>query len=235
MQKVLAAAGVASRRAVEEMIDQGRIAVDGKTVRVQGMRVDPEQARIEVDGRRVNVDVRYRYVALNKPAGIVSTASDEKGRATVTSLVKTPHRLYPVGRLDADTTGLILLTNHGEIAHRLTHPRYRVKKTYVAQVRGLVDAAALRALRAGVVLEDGFAKPRHAEVVSSSRTRTNVEVTMTEGRKRLVRRMLDSLGFPVVHLVRIRVGPIKLGELKMGEWRYLSHAEVGSLLRLTGL
>jgi pseudouridine synthase len=235
LQKVIAAAGVASRRAVEEMITEGRVTVDGKIVRVQGMRVDPARARIEVDGERINVDVRHVYFVLNKPAGVVTTADDPRGRPTVLDLVRTHRRVVPVGRLDADTLGLVLLTDHGELVHRLTHPRFQVPRVYAAEVKGTMSKEAATALKEGVDLEDGIARAKTVKIRRRAASRSVVEITMTEGRKHEVRRMLAAVGFPVIDLVRISYGPVTLGPLPAGKSRRLSAEEVGKLLAAAGL
>jgi 23S rRNA pseudouridine2605 synthase len=235
LQKVLAAAGVASRRAAEELIEAGRVTVNGRVVKVQGMRVDPKVARIEVDGDRIAVDPAYEYVMLNKPEGIVSTVRDPQGRPTVRSLVDSEHRLYPVGRLDIDTTGLVLLTNHGELAHRLTHPRYRVERVYVALVHGNPTAETLRRLEKGIELVDGMARARRARPLARASDRTRLEITMTEGRKHEVRRLLEAVGYPVEQLARTAFGPLKLGRLRVGHSRALRPDEVGLLLKATAL
>jgi 23S rRNA pseudouridine2605 synthase len=232
---VLAAAGVASRRAAEELIAAGRVQVDGAVVRVMGTRVDPARARIEVDGERVDVDRSREYLVLNKPSGVVTTARDPVGRPTVVQLVRARGRVYPVGRLDADTTGLLLLTSHGELAHRLTHPRYRIPRTYLADVRGTPSREALDRLRAGVGLEDGIARASAVRVRRRAGGRSQVEITVTEGRKHEVRRMLEAVGHPVSALARIAFGPLSLGDLKVGKSRRLSPAEIGRLLAATGL
>lgn len=235
LQKVIAAAGIASRRAAEELIVEGRVTVNGAVARVLGTRVDPERVRIEVDGERVNVHPRLVYVMLNKPGGVVSTSRDPQGRPTVVSLVREGVRLNPVGRLDVDTLGLILLTNHGELAHRLTHPRYQIPKTYLAEVEGSPTPAALKRLEGGVRLEDGPARARRARLRRKGARRSHVELVLTEGRKREVRRMFDAIGHPVVSLVRVEFGPVRLGELASGKSRRLTPAEVGALLEAVGL
>ncbi len=235
MQKVLAAAGVASRRASEELIEQGRVSVDGEVVRVQGKRVDPARARIEVDGSRINVDPRHEYLLLNKPAGVVTTARDPQRRPTVVDLVRPKARVYPVGRLDVDTHGLVLLTSHGALAHRMTHPRYQMPRRYVAEVRGVPNQAALRRLERGVRLADGPARAKAVRVTRRSSRRAHLEITMTEGRKHEVRRMMEAVGHPVLDLVRVGFGPLRLGRLRTGEWRPLTAAEVGKLLAAVGL
>jgi pseudouridine synthase len=232
---VLAHAGVASRREAEQMMVEGRVWVDGRPATQLGTRVDPDSARIEVDGRRVNVRVGQDYVLLNKPAGYVTTASDPQRRPTVMDLVRSKTRVSPVGRLDADTQGLLILTNDGELAHRLTHPRYQVPRTYLAEVRGAMPQEACRKLMSGVRLEDGPARANRARIVRRGRARTQVELVLTEGRKREVRRMLEAVGYPVIKLVRTRFGPIDVRGLKAGATRPLTPEEVGELHRLVGL
>lgn len=234
LQKVLAAAGIASRRASEELIAAGRVKIDGAVVTTLGTRVDPTRARIEVDGKRVAVDPRRRYLAMNKPPGYITTAKDEHGRPTVIDLVGAKERLFPVGRLDADTTGLLLLTNDGPLANRLAHPRYQIEKTYIAEVDGRVAPDVIKRLVEGVYLEDGPARAKRARVRTASGQRAQIEITMTEGRKREVRRMLAAVGYPVRRLVRVSFGPIKLGNLAQGRTRSLSPQEVGELQRLVG-
>jgi 23S rRNA pseudouridine2605 synthase len=229
LAKFLAHAGVASRRAAEQLVFAGRISVEGEIVRDPARDVG-EASRVELDGRRVALERRHVVYALNKPVGYVSTAHDPQGRPTVVSLVSSRERLYPVGRLDADTTGLILLTNDGELAHRLTHPSFAVPRVYRAEVaRAPVRDAALQALRAGVQLEDGRTAPARVRRLAPNR----LELTIREGRKRQVRRMCDAVGHPVVRLVRVAFGPLGLGDLAPGAHRRLSQAEVERLRRAT--
>ncbi len=230
LAKFLAHAGVASRRASEELVFGGRVTVGGEVVRDPARDVTEADA-IEVDGRRIALERRHVVLALNKPAGYVSTASDPQGRPTVLDLVeRSRERLYPVGRLDADTTGLILLTNDGDLAYRLTHPSFEVKRVYRAQVRRPpVREPALRRLREGVLLDDGMTAPAGARRLTPER----VELTLQEGRKRQVRRMLDAVGHPVVSLERVAFGPLRLGELPPGRHRFLKPAEVEELRKLT--
>lgn len=234
VQKILSAAGIASRRAAEELIAAGRVTVDGRPASL-GDRADPARSRIEVDGERVAVNPRKRYYALNKPGGVVTTASDPQGRRKVTDLVRSDVRLVPVGRLDAETTGLLLMTNDGELVHRLTHPRWQVPRVYVAEVRGEVSRSTLERLRRGVRLEDGVARAKEVKVAGRIRNRSRVEITMTQGRKREVRRMLETAGHLVEQLARVRYGPISLGGLRSGTARELTPLEVGALLRTVGL
>jgi 23S rRNA pseudouridine2605 synthase len=230
LQKVLAAAGLGSRRACEELIAAGRVTVDGRRATL-GDRADPLTAVIHVDGERLITDPRRVYLALNKPRGVVSTMSDERGRTSLTDLLgdAVPERVYHVGRLDTDSEGLLLLTNDGDLANRLTHPSYGVVKTYQAEVSGAVPAAVRRRLLAGVRLEDGPATADAFRVVDSLGHTSLVEIVLHEGRKHIVRRMLAEVGHPVSRLIRTAVGPVRLGDLKPGRWRHLSRAEVAAL------
>ncbi|WP_232807377.1 pseudouridine synthase [Geodermatophilus chilensis] len=236
LQKVLARAGVGSRRVVENMVDQGRISVNGKTVTVQGMRVDPERDKIAVDGVRIELrDDRVTY-ALNKPAGVITAMSDDRNRPTVGDMVgDLAPGLVHVGRLDQDTEGLLLVTNDGELAHRLAHPSYEVKKTYLAQVSGSVPRDMARRLRAGVELEDGPVKVDSFHVVDTHAGQSVVEVVLHEGRKHIVRRLLAHVGLPVSRLTRTAVGPVKLERMRSGSIRRLTRAEVGALEEAVGL
>ena len=226
LQKVLARVGIGSRRVCEDLIAEGRVLVDGEMA-VLGRRVDPETALIEVDGAPVGVRPDLVHYVLNKPAGVVTTADDPQGRPTVVSLVPNEPRVFPVGRLDVDTEGLLLLTNDGELAHRLTHPSYGVEKEYVAEVEGLPTRAVLRRLREGVELDDGPTAPASATLVDPS----VVRLTIHEGRNRQVRRMCEAVGHSVVRLVRTRIGPLADRSLAPGAWRELTGDEVRSLQR----
>jgi 23S rRNA pseudouridine2605 synthase len=226
LAKYLATAGVASRRASEEIVRAGRVSVDGKTVTDPARDVS-EASRVALDDKLVSVTHDRVVYALNKPAGVVSTARDPQGRPTVVTLVPQTERLYPVGRLDIDTTGLILLTNQGELAHRLTHPSFEVEKTYRAVVGGpALEERALAALREGIELEDGRTAPARVRRVSAD----TLELTVHEGRKRQVKRMCEAVGHPVKRLERIGFGPLELGGLPRGRWRRLSDAEVEALM-----
>lgn len=228
IQKILAAAGVASRRASEELIAQGRVTVDGRRAEL-GMKADPTTSDIRVDGERVNVDPDRVYVMLNKPRGVVTTVDDPEGRPTVLDLVNLPQRLFPVGRLDMDTEGLLLLTNDGELAHALTHPSFEVPRVYLALVPGPVRRPVLDQLRAGVELEDGIARPVSVSIAEEARGRVLIEIVMAEGRKREVRRMLGAVGLTVERLARVAYGGVELGELRQGKWRFLTQREIGRL------
>ena len=236
LQKVLAAAGVGSRRACEELIAEGRVAVDGEVVREQGRRVDPESVVVHVDGMRVTTASNRLYLALNKPRGMVSAMSDPEGRPTVGDLVADrKDRLFHVGRLDADTEGLLLLTNDGELAHRLSHPSFNVPKTYLAQVIGPIQRDVGKRLRAGVLLEDGPVKVDSFRLIDSAGNKVLVEVVLHEGRKHVVRRLLAEVGHPVQSLVRTAIGPVQLGSHRSGKLRSLTPQEVAALHALVGL
>ena len=236
LQKVLAAAGVGSRRHCEEMIGEGRVEVDGEVVRRYGARVDPQRQVIRVDGRRIPAREDLVYVALNKPAGVLTTMSDARGRPTIADyLPDRTERLFHVGRLDYDTEGLMLLMNDGELAHRLAHPRYGVLKTYLADVAGPLPRDLGRQLITGVELSDGVATADRFRVLERAGNRALVEITLHEGRKHIVRRMLAEAGHPVIRLVRTTVGPIKLGNLRPGATRDLTTKEIGELYAAVGL
>ncbi|MYS19346.1 23S rRNA pseudouridine2605 synthase, partial [Streptomyces sp. DvalAA-14] len=231
LQKVLARAGMGSRRACEELIEQRRVEVNGKIVTEQGLRVDTDKDEVKVDGLTVATQT-YLFFALNKPAGVVSTMEDPDGRQCLGDYVTNREtRLFHVGRLDTETEGLILLTNHGELAHRLTHPRYGVQKTYLAAIQGPLPRDLGKQLKTGIELEDGWARADHFRVVQNTGKNYLVEVTLHEGRKHIVRRMLSEAGFPVDKLVRTSFGPIPLGDQKSGWLRRLTNTEVGMLMR----
>ncbi|WNG90084.1 pseudouridine synthase [Mycobacterium sp. ITM-2016-00317] len=239
LQKVLSQAGIASRRVAEKMIRDGRVEVDDQIVTEQGTRVDPTVSVIRVDGARIAVDDTLVHLAINKPRGMHSTMSDDRGRPCVGDLVE--HRvrgnkkLFHVGRLDADTEGLLLLTNDGELAHRLMHPSYEVPKAYVATVLGSVPRGLGRKLRDGIELEDGPVRLDDFAVVDTLPGRTLVRVTLHEGRKRIVRRLLAKVGFPVQELVRTDIGPVSLGDQRPGSIRALNQKEIGELYKAVGL
>jgi len=234
LNKALSAAGLGSRRAVEDLVRAGRVSIDGEVVQNLGRRVDPAHDRVTVDGSRVVLDERRRYWLLNKPAGVISTAADPSGRPTVVGLVPDQPRVFPVGRLDRDTEGLLLLTNDGPLAYRLTHARYGVEKRYLAEVERLPADAPAR-LRKGVQLQDGLAKPVRVRVVAGTGRRRMIEVVLVEGRNREVRRLLEAVGAPVRRLVRTAVGPIRLTGLAPGEFRALRPDEIRGLYRAIGL
>ncbi|BCV21514.1 pseudouridine synthase [Moorella sp. Hama-1] len=236
LQKYLALAGVASRRRAEELIRAGRVRVNGQVITAMGVQVEPGKDRVAVDGRPVGLTEKKYYVLLYKPAGYVTTAADPRGRPKVTDLVRDiPARLYPVGRLDYATEGLLLLTNDGELTLRLTHPRYGVNKTYLALVRGLPDANTIAHLGRGVNLEDGPTAPARVHLRRAGKSEALLELTIREGRNREVRRMLAAVGHPVLHLRRTRLAFLTLAGLKPGTYRHLTPAEVEGLYRLVGL
>lgn len=230
LQKVLAQAGIASRRRCEQLMADGHVEVNGEIVTRMGARVDPVTDVIRVDGRRLPPRNDHTYVVLNKPRGIVTSMSDERGRPDLTSVVTDrPERLFHVGRLDADTSGLLVLTNDGDLAHRLSHPSFEVTKTYVALVEGDVADSMAARLRDGIVLEDGPAQVDRFRVKDRSRGRSLVELDLHMGRNRIVRRILDHVGHPVVELTRTAFGPVRLGDLSVGATRELSRDELGAL------
>ena len=224
LQKVLAAAGVGSRRACEDLIDDGRVRVNGEVARL-GRRIDPGSDRVEVDGVPIGVRPDFVYYLLNKRRGVVATASDPQGRPTVVEQVPAEPRVFPVGRLDADTEGLLLLTNDGDLTHRLTHPSFGVEKEYLAEVQGRPSSGAVRRLREGVELDDGRTAPAKVALIPPN----GLRITIHEGRNRQVRRMCEAVGHPVVRLVRSRIGPLADRDLAPGGWRALETAEVRAL------
>lgn len=232
LQKLLAAAGVASRRACEELIAQGRVSVNGRVVRRPGTRADPERDRVEVDGVPIRRRGRRRHYLLHKPRGVVTTTADPHAARTVLDLVPSNERLFPVGRLDAASEGLLLLTNDGELAQAMLHPSFEVPRTYRVSVRGVVSDATLRRLRAGVRLRGRRTAECRAERIAVEGDRTLLELTLVEGRRRQIREVMRLLGHPVRHLLRTRFGPLRLGSLQAGEWRPVSpheHAALASL------
>ena len=239
LQKVLAQAGVASRRGAEELIAAGRVEVDGEIVTEQGLRIDPDTAVIRVDGARVIIDETRQYLALNKPKGWQSTMSDDQGRPCVGDIVAervmSGQRLFHVGRLDADTEGLLLLTNDGELAHRLMHPSYEVPKTYLATLKGEAPRGLGRTLRGGVELDDGPVRVDSFAILEVHEGQSLVRLSLHEGRNRIVRRMMEEVGFPVTKLVRTHVGPVALGEQRPGSLRVLGRDEVGALYKAVGM
>jgi 23S rRNA pseudouridine2605 synthase len=239
LQKVLSQAGIASRRVAERMIRDGRVEVDGLIVTELGTRVDPDASEIRVDGARVRLDDTLVHLALNKPKGMHSTMSDDQGRPCVGDLVQ--HRvrgnksLFHVGRLDADTEGLLILTNDGELAHRLMHPSYEVPKTYLATVLGTVPRGLGKKLKEGIELDDGPVRVDDFAVVDAVPGKSLVKVVLHEGRKRIVRRLLAEVGFPVQELVRTDIGSVTLGEQRPGSIRVLTRKEIGELYQAVGM
>jgi 23S rRNA pseudouridine2605 synthase len=236
LQKVLAQAGLGSRRVCEDMIAAGRVTVDGHLVTELGVRVDPTKVAIHVDGMRVQLDDTLIYLALNKPLGMLSAMSDAQGRRNLGEIVADrPERLFHVGRLDTDTEGLILLTNDGELTNRLTHPRYEVPKVYLAEVAGPLPRDLGRRLREGIELDDGVASVDSFRVIDARPGKALIEIVLHDGRNRIVRRLLEAVGHPVEQLVRTQVGPIRLGDLRTGRTRVLGKAEIASLMAAAGL
>jgi 23S rRNA pseudouridine2605 synthase len=229
LQKVLARAGVASRRKAEELIQQGRVTVNGLVVTRLGTKVTPTRDEIRVDGARIQLAPRCVYIMLNKPRGVLSTMRDERGRRSLGDLVPVPMRLYPVGRLDATSEGLILLTDDGELANLLTHPRYEHDKEYLVLVNGLPSDKTVEAWRRGVLLDGQPTAPARVEIVKREGDSTLLRIVMVEGRKRQIRRVASLLGHPVRELTRVRLGPLQLGTLESGQWRYLTSREVHEL------
>ena len=226
LQKILAHAGIASRRKAEEMIQQGRVTVNGQIVTQLGTKVDPAHDDVRVDGERLKIAPRHVYVLLNKPAGVLSVMDDERGRRSLGDLVSLPVRLYPVGRLDVNSEGLILLTDDGELANLLTHPRYEHEKEYRVLVSGHPAEKTLEAWRRGVILEGQRTAPAGVASIRAEKDATMLRIVMHEGRKRQIREVASLLGHPVRELVRVRMGPLQLGTLGSGQWRYLTAQEI---------
>lgn len=236
LHKVMARAGIASRRRCEQYILDGRVRVNDQVVDHLGAKVDSEIDRIEVDGHPVSLESKRYYFVLNKPRGYLTTVSDQFGRQTVMDLMPPgPARLYPVGRLDKDSEGLLLLTNDGDLAFRLMHPRFKIRKGYLVDLKGVPSASDLRRVQSGVVLDDGQTLPARVQVLGIKEGRTRLNMSIREGRKRQIRRMWGLLGYPVLKLVRLRFGPIRLEELRAGQWRRLSDNEVASLCEAVSL
>jgi 23S rRNA pseudouridine2605 synthase len=229
LHKVMAHAGVASRRRSEELIRQGRVAVNGRVVTELGTKVDPDRDEIRVDGRRIETAARHVYIMLNKPRGVLSTMEDPRGRRDLSDLVQAPVRLYPVGRLDATSEGLILLTDDGELANFLTHPRYEHEKEYLAFVNGRPTEETLATWRRGVVLDGKPTAPARVDLIRQEKGSSYLRIVIREGRKRQIRRVAALLGHPVRELKRVRLGPLYLGTLEAGQWRYLTAKEIREL------
>jgi len=230
LQKYLARAGIASRRRAEELIKNGRVKVNGQTVSEMGIKIDPASDVVTFDDLGTNLQEEKVYLMLNKPARVVTTLEDPQGRCKVTDLIKgVKTRVFPVGRLDYLTEGLLLLTNDGELAYRLTHPKYKVNKVYVATVRGNIDEPALTKLRQGVMLDDGLTMPARVRLLTVENRVSTLEITISEGRNRQVRRMCNTVGYPVASLKRIQFGMLKLQDLESGQYRHLHEKEVAVL------
>lgn len=234
LQRTLARAGFGSRRTSEDLIREGRVSVNGR-VALLGDRVDPSRDVVEVDGRRASVDPGLHYLALHKPTGVTTTLRDPHAKTDLWAYLPEGVRVFPVGRLDRETEGLLLLTNDGELANRLLHPRHGVEKEYLAEVEGIPTRQQIGQLRRGVALEDGPARAVAAHSVARSEGKGAIRLVMAEGRKREVRRMLATVGLPVRRLIRLRVGPVRLGRLRPGERRDLTPSEVRALYRAAGL
>ena len=235
LNKFLARSGVASRRSADVLIASGVVLVNGRRPPLSGCLIDPERDRITVSGEDVAPPTQRSYIALNKPVGFVSTADDPGERPTVMNLVKVPERLFSIGRLDMDSHGLLILTDDGDLANRLMHPRYKVPKEYLATVEGMPSEPTLRKLRRGVKLEDGLTAPAEVALLSSRQNRTQLRLTITEGRNRQVRRMLEAVGHSVKDLQRTAYGPLRLGRLKAAGWRRLRPFEIEALREAAGL
>ncbi|WEV71716.1 pseudouridine synthase [Bifidobacterium sp. ESL0790] len=237
LQKVLAQAGFGSRRKCEQIITDGRVEVDGELTTELGTRVDPHKQQIRVDGSRIRLDTRHITLALNKPKKVLSTMDDPKGRFTLRDIVGDRYeRIFHMGRLDYDSEGLILMTNDGELSQHVMHPRYEVKKTYIATLEGRISGNVCRRLvTQGVNLDDGLIRLDHCAIIDSKRDETMVKVVLHSGKNRIVRRIFGAIGFPVRRLVRTQIGPIKLGEIKPGSYRVLSQTEVRTLSKEVGL
>jgi pseudouridine synthase len=230
LQKYIARCGVCSRRKAEELMVQGRVRVNGKTITQMGYVVNPDQAEVRVDNQVIRPAVDKVYLILNKPAGYLTTVSDPEGRRTVFELLPNlKERIFPVGRLDSDSEGLLLLTNDGELANQLMHPRYGVKKKYLVTIRGELDLKNIRSIERGIMLEEGKTAPVKIRILRSSRTITSLELEISEGKKRQIRRMFTAVGHPVLKLLRIQFGPLSLGNLKLGKYRFLNKPEINNL------
>lgn len=227
LQKYLASCGVDSRRACEKLIAQGRVQVNGQVVTIQGTKVDPAVDQVTVDGKKVTIEEKSIYVLLNKPVGYVSTVKDPQNRPTVIDLLQdVQERVFPIGRLDYETEGLLLLTNDGELSYRMTHPKFKVVKTYIATIQGCVSSEKLDQLRNGVMLEDGKTKPAKIKVIRQGKYRTTIEIKIFEGRNRQIRRMCKVIGHPVLELRRTSVDKLTLEGVATGEYRYLNQDEI---------
>jgi 23S rRNA pseudouridine2605 synthase len=233
LQKAIAESGLASRRKAEALIAAGRVTVNGKVVTELGTKVDPERDHVKVDGKHLSAAQPFVYLVLNKPKNVMSTLDDPGGRTTVKDYLRgVSVRVFPVGRLDFDSEGLMLLTNNGELAQALLHPRYHVPKTYLIKVKGVLTDEEIRRLEQGVRLEDGMTSPAHVKKVRKAEQNSWLEITIREGRKHQVKRMLEAVGHPVIKLVRVRMGPLSLDNLEPGEYRFLTNGEANALREL---
>lgn len=232
LNKFLAQIGIASRRAIDEFIIQGRISINGKVSKQLGIKIDPQRDQIMIDNRKIdNASEKLIYIILNKPKGVISTAKDNFGNTTVLDLVKTNARLYPVGRLDQDSHGIILLTNDGSLTYKLTHPKYHIAKIYRVTILGFANDINIKKLSQGVLLDDGKTAPAVVKIINRNERQTILEITLYEGKKRQIRRMCSTLHLHLTDLQRIAIGPIQLGSLGIGKWRNLSQKEINYLKR----
>lgn len=233
LQKYIAMSGIASRRAAEGMIDEGRVKVNGKKVTEQGIKVETGRDTVTVDGKPVEIKDKKYYIMLNKPAGYVSTAKDQFDRPTVVDIVKEEvgTRIFPVGRLDYETEGLLLMTNDGDFTYKITHPKFQKDKTYIAVINGGIAIPDLNRLRKGVKVEDYTTSPAQVEIMDAAGGKTAIKITIHEGRNRQVRKMFDALGYTVIALKRIKIGELELGNLPVGRWRHLTSHEINCLLK----
>ena len=235
LHKIMAAAGIASRRAAEEMIRQGRVSVNNAIIGEMGVKADPAEDEIRVDGKLISIEIQKIYLMLNKPPGYVTTLRDPEGRRIITDLLRDiSERVYPVGRLDYDSEGLILLTNDGEFAQKMQHPRFNVPKTYLVKIKGNLSKKEILAIQKGIDLEDGRFSPLEVEVERINRKSCWVRMVIHEGRNRVIRRLFEAMGHPVARLVRVAIGELSLGSLKVGEFRHLKRKEIHKLMEKTG-
>ena len=232
LQKFLATCGVASRRRSEELINSGRVKVNGNVITEMGCKVDSDMDEVLVDNKRVSLQERKVYVMLNKPTGYVTTVSEQFNRKKVTDLVDIPYRIFPVGRLDYNTSGLLILTNDGELTYRLTHPKFKVEKVYIAKIKGIPTEEKLADFESGLKIENYTTAPAKIKVLKEMNNNCMVEVTIREGRNRQIRKMCDAIGHPVLELKRIKMGRIHLGNLEIGNWRYFTEREIAYLKQL---
>lgn len=232
LQKFLATCGVASRRKSEELISSGRVKVNGNIIIEMGFKIDPDVDKVTVDNKQVSLEERKVYIMLNKPTGYVTTVSEQFNRNKVTDLVNVPYRIFPVGRLDYNTSGLLILTNDGELTYRLTHPKFKVDKVYIAKVKGVPTKEEIKAFENGLKIENYITSPAKINIIKQINDNAVVEVTIREGRNRQVRKMCDAIGHPVIELKRIKMGRIHLGDLEVGNWRYFTEREVNYLKQL---
>lgn len=234
LQKYMAHCGVASRRKCEEMIRDGKVAVNGVIIQDMGLKIDPEKDEVLVNGKKISIEIKYVYIMLNKPPGYVTTTKDPYNRPTVMELIgQIPERIYPVGRLDFESEGLLLLTNDGNIAFQLTHPSHQIDKEYIVRVKGCPNVHDIDKLRRGIDIGGFITSPAKVHFISSNDQNALFRIIIREGKNRQIRRMFDAIGHPVLYLKRVRIGNIKLGNLKSGEWRYLTGKEIRILKELT--